>query len=338
MIDLHTHTLFSDGTLRPTELVAEAAAEGLTAIAITDHDTTEGVAEGLAAGRALGVRVLPGVEMSTEHEGTSLHLLGYFFHGGPSLELQEVLGNLRRARGERNERILARLRELGAPIDEAALATVPHASAIGRPHIAEALRRAGYATSLDDAFQRFLQRGAPAWVERRRPGLLEAIRLLVDSGAAPVLAHPGIIPASANELDRIVHEATEAGLAGIECFYPLHNAATERRFLQLCAHHNLAATGGSDYHGTIKPKLKLGVGANGARFPSSVLADLERHAPPSRRVPPAHPSPPVRREDTRCTIDAVTTHLDTANTDPASTTDLLNRLRRIEGQTRGCSA
>ncbi len=276
MIDLHTHTTFSDGSLTPTQLVAEASAKGLTAVAITDHDTVDGLPEGLAAGEAFGVRVVPGVEINLEHEGVTMDLLGYFLQGAPSDRLREALTEMRRSRDERNARILEKLAGLGFALGEDDLAEVSSAGAIGRPHIGEALRRRGYVGSIAEAFELLLRRGGPAWVDRRRVSLAAAIRLLTDSGGLPVLAHPGLIRVDAAGLERIVAAAAGMGIVGLECHYPRHDAATERRCLDLCARYGLAATGGSDYHGSIKPDVALGADADGAGFPDSLLADLER--------------------------------------------------------------
>ncbi len=168
MIDLHAHTRFSDGSLTPTELVELAVREGLRAIAITDHDSIDGLAEALAAGERLGIEVVPGVELNLEHEQVTMDLLGYFFGRCPGEAMQAQLAELRRYRDERNARILERLAELGLPLEPAELAAIAEDGAAGRPHIGEAMRRRGYVDSVSDAFRRYLRRGAPAWVDRRR--------------------------------------------------------------------------------------------------------------------------------------------------------------------------
>ena len=211
MIDLHAHTTFSDGSLTPTQLVEEAVALGLTAVAVTDHDTVDGLPEALAAGERLGIRVVPGVEINLEHERVTMDMLGYFLGGCPSEELKAELAELRLYRDERNGRILERLAELGYPLDPADLAAAAENGAVGRPHIGEAMVRRGYAGSITEAFERFLRRGAPAWVDRRRLSLGAALRLLRASGGLPVLAHPGIIRTDAAGLEHIVRDAVAAG-------------------------------------------------------------------------------------------------------------------------------
>jgi predicted metal-dependent phosphoesterase TrpH len=281
VIDLHTHTTFSDGTLTPTELVEAAAGMGLSAVAITDHDTVDGLPEALAAGECLGIRVVPGVEINLEHEQVTMDLLGYFLAGAPSEELRVELAELRRYRDERNGRIVERLRELGYPIDAADLAAAAEGGAVGRPHIGEALVRRGYVGSVKEAFERFLRRGAPAWVDRRRLALAPAVRLLRASGGLPVLAHPGIIRTNAAGLEHIVREAARLGMAGLECYYPLHDEATVAACLRLADRYALAPTGGSDFHGTVKPDAHLGLGSAGLPLPDELLAGLDCLAVPA---------------------------------------------------------
>jgi predicted metal-dependent phosphoesterase TrpH len=274
MIDLHTHTVFSDGSQTPTELVEEAAAKGLTAIAVTDHDTVDGVPEALAAGERLGIEVIPGVEINLEHDRVTMDMLGYFLAGAPTEELKQELAEMREYRVERNDRMLERLAELGLPLGPDDLAVAGENGAVGRPHIGEAMVRRGYVSSISEAFELYLRRGAPAWVDRRRLGFGRALKLLRASGALPVLAHPGIIRTDPTGLDHVVRDAVRAGLAGIECYYPLHDAETVARCLGLAAKYALVPTGGSDYHGTVKPKARLGVGSLGRPIADDVLADL----------------------------------------------------------------
>ncbi len=274
MIDLHTHTTFSDGSQTPTQVVEEAAALGLTAVAITDHDTVDGLGEALEAGGRLGVEVVPGVELNLEHDRVTMDMLGYFLAGMPTEELREELAALRAYRDERNARMLERLAELGMPLDESALEAAAENGAVGRPHIGEAMMRRGYVSSISEAFELYLRRGAPAWVDRRRLALGHALKLLRTSGALPVLAHPGIIRTDPAGLNRIVRDAARDGLAGIECYYPLHDEETVARCLGIARKYALVPTGGSDYHGTVKPKARLGVGSGGESVPDHVLADL----------------------------------------------------------------
>lgn len=284
MIDLHAHTTCSDGTLSPTELVELARDLGLGAVAVTDHDTVDGLEEALAAGERLGVEVVPGVELSLEwtdrsskgHEpkDRALHMLGYFLDDSPTQELHDTLVELRGYRDARNEIILERLAELGYPLDLDEVARIANGGAVGRPHIATVMREHGYVASLAEAFDRFLKKGAPAYVDRRRLSLSEGMRLLRRSAAIASLAHPGIIPVDATELEHIVRSVAAEGVAGIECYYGAYDRGTERLCLDIAARTGLVATGGSDFHGTVKPDIVLGVGAEGRPIPDRVLDDL----------------------------------------------------------------
>ncbi len=261
----------------------EAARLGLTAIAVTDHDTVDGLPEALAAGARLGIRVVPGVEINLEHERVTMDMLGYFLAGSPSDELRDTLGELRAYRDERNARILARLAEIGCPVDAEDLAAAAGDGAVGRPHIGEAMVRRGYVSTIGEAFERYLGRGAPAWVDRRRLSLGHALRLLRASGGLPALAHPGLVRTDAAGLERIVRDAARLGMVGIECYYPLHDEATVSRCLALARKYALAPTGGSDYHGSVKPDIHLGVGSAGQPLADELLGGLECLAVDARR-------------------------------------------------------
>jgi predicted metal-dependent phosphoesterase TrpH len=274
VIDLHAHTSCSDGSETPTELVALAAEIGLKAVAITDHDSVDGIPEALGAGRRYGVEVVPGVEIPLEFESFTLDMLGYFLCGVPSDEFRAQLEKLRHSRDERNVRILQILGELGFPLEPAELAQVAGGEAVGRPHIGEAMRRRGYVATISEAFERFLRRGAPAYVDRRRLGLAPAIKLIRESGGVAVIAHPGIIRTDHAGLRRLVREAARLGIVGMECSYPLYDAETEQRCRALAADFDLVATGGSDYHGSVKPNAHLGQGAGGRPIPDEVLDQL----------------------------------------------------------------
>jgi predicted metal-dependent phosphoesterase TrpH len=309
MVDLHTHTTYSDGTFSPRRLVELAAQVGLSAVAITDHDSIDGVAEATAAGSELGVEVVAGVEINLFHDQLTVDLLGYF-PGGPlgaarpcgepssaprpdaeppdseppsGTEMRAALIELRQARDERNAQILERLAELGYPVAPEELAAIAGSGAVGRPHVGEAMRRRGYVDSITEAFERFLARGAPAWVDRRRLSLREAVRLVARADGLAVIAHPGIIRTDAAGLARLVGEARRCGVDGIECFYPEHDEQTVARCLVLAATNGLVPTGGSDFHGETKPGVRLGQANAGRPVPDAVLAGLkvrwaERHA------------------------------------------------------------
>jgi 3',5'-nucleoside bisphosphate phosphatase len=275
VIDLHTHTTHSDGTLTPREVVTLGKQVGLAAIAITDHDTIDGLGEAVDAGDDLGIEVVPGVELNCEHRQVTLDMLGYFFGELPGDEFEEQLHELRAYRDERNARMLARLGELGYPLDADDLVRAAGGRAVGRPHIGEAMRRRGYVDSVADAFERFLRRGAPAWVDRRRLSLGEAVRIVRRAGGIAVIAHPGIIRTDHAGLARLVREAARCGVGGIECHYPSHDDDTVRRCLALALDNDLAPTGGSDFHGDAKPDIPLGRGAHERTIDDGILEGLK---------------------------------------------------------------
>jgi len=215
-----------------------------------------------------------------------MDLLGYFLQRCPGDEMQAALAELRAYRDERNARILERLAGLGVPIEPEELAAIAVDGAAGRPHIGEAMRRRGYVDSISDAFKRYLRRGAPAWVDRRRLSLAQAVRLLRDSGGLPVIAHPGIIRADRAGLAAIVRDAARHGVVGLECHYPLHDDETVAACRGLCERYGLVATGGSDFHGDVKPDVRLGRADGGRPIADELLEDLRclAHDRPKGRV------------------------------------------------------
>jgi predicted metal-dependent phosphoesterase TrpH len=243
-VDLHTHTVASDGTLWPRELVAEAARRGVRVLAVTDHDSTDGLAEAIEAARAHPpLHIVPGIEINCDVEGAEIHVLGY----GMDYEAEWFQDFCRAQREERRARVhrtAERLAELGLPIDvERVFALVQEGSA-GRPHIARVMLERGYVKTVREAFDRYLATGKPAHVPRRKLTPEDAVRLLRRAGGAPVFAHPGLA-----ERDELIPSMVEAGLMGIECYYSEHSPAQRGGYLDLCRQYDLVATGGSDFHG-----------------------------------------------------------------------------------------
>lgn len=275
-IDLHVHTTASDGDMTPRECVAAAARVGLAAIAITDHDTMAGNDEAAAAGQRLGVEVVPGVEISCSHDRVTVHLLGYY----PEPEnprLASVLAELRSRREERNPRIVARLAELGCAVDYREVVAVAGGGVVGRPHIAAVMVRRGYVRSLDEAFDRYLARGAAAYVERVKPTVSGALAALRAARAIPVLAHPGILGAGDfGDVERLVRELAAMGLRGLEAYYNAHDAALTSKLLALAAREGLVVAGGTDFHGSRKPDIALGRGLGNMAVPYEILEGLKR--------------------------------------------------------------
>jgi predicted metal-dependent phosphoesterase TrpH len=242
-VDLHAHTFFSDGHLSPEELVEHALSRNLVALAITDHDTVEGVARALVAGRGR-VRIVPGIEISSVLEGHDLHMLGYFLDS-QSESLRERLDEFRDERRNRALAIMERLRELGVPVDETAVFTAAEPGVVGRPHVANALVRAGHVPSVEAAFQQFLGPRGSAFIPRPAFHSEEAITCIREAGGASVLAHPG---GQLPEL--LVERLKDAGLDGVEVWHPSHGAAAVRRWRESARRLHLIETGGSDFHGT----------------------------------------------------------------------------------------
>jgi hypothetical protein len=242
-VDLHTHTTASDGTLAPRELVAKAAQHGVTVLAITDHDSTEGLGEAVATAAALRITIVPGLEINCDVEGAEIHVLGYFVDYQTPW-FQEFLREQRAERLARVHRIAERLGELGMPIDPAEVLALVKEGSPGRPHIAQVMVKRGYVKSVREAFDRYLRAGGPANVARRRLTPSEAVATIRRARGVPVLAHPGLA-----DRDAIIPELVEAGLLGIEAYYAEHSASQTSGYLELCRRHRLVATGGSDYHG-----------------------------------------------------------------------------------------
>jgi predicted metal-dependent phosphoesterase TrpH len=277
MIDLHTHSTVSDGTDSPAAIAELAAAAGCSAVALTDHDRLDGIAAAAARAEQVGVRLVPGCEISCEHPGT-LHLLVYFVAPGEG-PLQDELVRLQRVRDERNRALAQRLAELGLPVSYEEIEAEAGGMGAGRPHAAAVLVRKGLARSINDAFDRFLAKGRPGYVEKQRLGVADAIALATASGGVAVLAHPRSLELPPGELDRAVAELTGLGLSGLEAAYGRYSPDDRAGLAGLAARHGLVATGGSDHHGAYKPDLHVGVGTGDLDVPDDVLGLLEQRRP-----------------------------------------------------------
>jgi predicted metal-dependent phosphoesterase TrpH len=246
--DLHSHTFASDGLQPPSENVRIAMEAGLGAIAITDHDTVAGIDEALAAGKDCGILVVPGVEISTVSQGEDIHVLGYWMDHHNERFLQR-LAELREVRDQRNEMMLARLNELGAAITMEDVRASLKASkkvdeTLGRPHIADALLRKGYVTTIAEAFDRYLGKNGAAYVNPPRIEPFTAIQWIKEAGGVPVLAHPGLYGQ-----DELIEQLVESGLAGLEVYHADHSPAQEEHYLAIANRLQLIVTAGSDFHG-----------------------------------------------------------------------------------------
>jgi len=284
VIDLHTHSTASDGSLTPTELVDLAAEKGLQAIALTDHDTVAGIGEALRRGQTVGVRVIPGIELGARQDDyREMHILGYFIRHNHR-PLLERLEWLRARRFERGQQMVARLSGLGIAVAFERVEELARGGAIGRPHVALALVEAGYVETVAEAFRRYLTPGQPAYVEKQRLSPREAIELIQTADGIPVLAHPATLGLEQEKLEGLISELCEWGLRGIEAYWSRHNAEQIEFCKRLAAQFDLAVTGGSDFHGAAKPGIELGkCGVNGD-MPFELLYDLQT----KRRLPMRH--------------------------------------------------
>ncbi|SFI29690.1 hypothetical protein SAMN02799624_00192 [Paenibacillus sp. UNC496MF] len=276
--DLHTHTTASDGLHRPADNVARAKANGLAAVAITDHDTIDGIAEALEAGERLGVTVVPGVEISTVAEGIDVHVLGYYMDWNDA-GWRTKLNRLLTLREQRNELIIGKLAELGLPVswDEVEAEAKAHGKdggSMGRPHIAAVLVKKGYVGTMQEAFDRYLGQDGAAYANPPRLHPFEALAWIREAGGTSVIAHPGLY-----HNDALVEAIIAQGAQGIEVFHPDHDAAAEARYLAMAERHGLIATGGSDFHGE-----RQGVVFHGEIGSRTVdVSVLERLNPAGRR-------------------------------------------------------
>lgn len=255
--DLHTHSTISDGTDTPAELVAKAAAARLDVVALTDHDTYAGLAEATQAASALGIELLPGIELSCRLGEVSVHLLGY--GTGPDQDLDEELVRTRASRQDRLPDMLARLSAEGLPLTaDEVWRFAGNSPSLGRPHIADAMVARGYVASRDEAFRDWLAEGKPAYVNRYAIDLERAIALVHAAGGAPVVAHPWSRQARAVLTPDVMGHLARCGLVGLEVDHPDHDLATRSELRELAVALGLIATGSSDYHGLGKTNNDLG--------------------------------------------------------------------------------
>lgn len=274
-IDLHIHTTASDGTLTPSQAVQLAKKRGLKAIAITDHDTIDGVKEALEAGQRESMEVIPGVEISANAMRGSLHLLGYFVETERGI-LREKLQRLKQARAERNPRIVSKLNDLGINITYQEVIWASGGGQVGRPHFAQLLVDKKYVRSTDEAFDRYLAQGAPAYVDKYRFEVKEAIEIILKARGVPVLAHPFTLNGTSEDLETVVIQLVQDGLKGIEAFYPDHTPEQTAQYQRLAEKLRLVKTGGSDFHGTLIKKAELGIIGKGICLPYRIVEDLMR--------------------------------------------------------------
>lgn len=282
-IDLHLHTTASDGVMSPSGIVRYAKSKGLQAIAITDHDTIDGLEEGLSEGEKIDIEVIPGVEISAEHSSGSMHILGFFIDIHHPL-LKERLGYLQKARAERNPKMVEKLNQLGIEITYEEVLNASGGGQVGRPHFASVLIEKRYVRSFQEAFDRFLKKGAPAYVEKLRFTPKETLYFINETGGVAVLAHPKTLGMDGySGLDSLLHQLMADGLKGMEVYYPEHSSLETAQYKVLAERHGLLMTGGTDYHGMEKNGLDIGVGRGEMKLPYSMVENLKAARNRSKR-------------------------------------------------------
>jgi 3',5'-nucleoside bisphosphate phosphatase len=274
VIDLHCHSVFSDGSDTPEAICELAAAAGLTAVALTDHDGLDGIERARSRADELGIRLVSGCEVSCTWSPGTLHMLCYFVEPGDG-PLPHELARLAEDRATRNERMAAKLEALGLPISYAEVIEEAGGKGVGRPHFAAVLVRHGVVGSIQEAFDTYLAKGGAGYVNKTRVSPEEIILTARASGALAVLAHPFSLGLEGAELEAAIGGLAAVGLSGLECYYSRYSVERREQLAAIAGRHGLVATGGSDYHGTYKPDLHLGVGEGDLHVDESVLAALD---------------------------------------------------------------
>jgi predicted metal-dependent phosphoesterase TrpH len=273
MIDLHVHSTFSDGSFTPEQLARMGKQAGLTAMALTDHDGMMGVEAFMAACQEQGLRGIPGVEISVDCKSGTLHMLGYFIHHREA-GVESALAELRGGREDRNHRILERLNALGFALAWDEVAKFAGEDVVGRPHFAQALIEKGYVQGKDEAFDRLLGKGKPAYVDRYRMTAEDSIAMIRKAGGVPVLAHPFTLGMGHKNMKALLKDLADQGLQGIEAYYSEHDAEQQRFCLSQARELGLVVTGGSDFHGVVNPLVKLGIGFGSLNVPDDLVDKL----------------------------------------------------------------
>lgn len=273
LIDLHTHSTASDGTLNPSELVEEASRAGISTLSLTDHDTIEGLPEASRIAIRLGVKFISGIELSVDYEDGSLHLLGYGFDPGDEA-LETTLREVEISRQDRNIRMVERLGQLGYSISMSDLHTLSPVGVLGRVHMGQWLVQTGQMTSMGEAFEKLLGRGRAAYSDRERLTLSDACSLIHQAGGATVWAHPGVHGTKVELLLTRVPKWHAEGLDGLESHYAAHSLILRDRLIQLAVTNKMIYTGGSDFHGGARPEVHLGDGPGGSNINDEIVDSL----------------------------------------------------------------
>lgn len=274
-VDLHVHSTASDGTFSPEAVVSLAARAGLDAIALTDHDTVDGVPAAQAAAAGLGIRLIPGIEVSSIYQGTEIHILGLFVTPSDP-ELRRMLEEFRLIRDRRNRQMLSSLERDGMPLTRAQLTGDNPDTVITRAHVARAMVTAGYVQSLDQAFKRYLQYGGKYCPRKESPAPNAVVAALRAGGAFVSLAHPYQYKLGDAGIRALAAQMKEMGMQGLEVYHSSHNQYESGKLQVLAKELGLLPTGGSDFHGANKPDISVGTGRGGLRVSSLLLDDIDR--------------------------------------------------------------
>lgn len=275
MIDLHTHTTASDGSLSPEELICLANEIGLSGIAITDHDTTDGIAPAKAEAERIGMLFVPGIEISAEYtEQGTMHILGYFVDEKNDY-FEETLLFLKESRKQRNPKMIKLLNEAGVYITMDDVVQEAGGGQVGRPHFAKAMIKKGFCASTPEAFDKYIAKGAPCYVNKERLTPKDSIDLIRRAGGVPVLAHPKTLKLpNKKDLKSLLKDLKKMGLVGLECYYFSNTKEEEANSIALARELGLLISGGTDFHGKNKPKVRLGVGLGNMNIPEYILDNL----------------------------------------------------------------
>ena len=277
LIDLHIHSTYSDGVLKPAELVDLAKSQGLSAISITDHDTADGAGEAIQRGLEKGIEVISGIEISSWHGDTSMHILGYLFRSD-DVQFNSRLQLLQQGRETRNIRIIENLNKLGITVELEELLHYSEYGQTGRPHIARLLVDKGIAKTVDLAFKYYLGRGAAAYAERFRFSARDAIAMIREAGGVAVLAHPSSLDPSLRSTPSLLKDLHKVGLNGVEVYYPSHSSKAVKALLKMAGDIGLLITGGSDFHGPERSGYKINKWVHKTNIPYDLVTAIKKNA------------------------------------------------------------
>ncbi len=275
-VDLHVHSNKSDGSFSPEELVSYAIEKGLSAFALSDHDTTEGIEAAVQAAKGTGIEVIPAIEFSTEYEGKDIHILGlYIDYSGK--EFKKYLKDFQDSRDLRNRKMCEKLTEHGVPVTYEEMREYFPGSVLTRAHYAKYMWEKGFVKSMSEAFDRYIGDHAPCFLPREKVTPMQAVELILRAGGVPILAHPVLYHLSDERLDKLVAQLKGVGLAGIEAIYSTYTSSEERQMRALADKYDLLISGGSDFHGTTKPSLDLGCGYGKLCIPYDILENIKEY-------------------------------------------------------------